>query len=348
VPGERRGIKSARGLGRGVPGLPRLLESYDLVIIGGGHAGLHAGLKAALLERTAAVIDRGPKYSRSFYAPRMDNIPGVPEGISGHRLLDLQTQALRKRDERVGLFSPARATSVGRKDGEFSVTFEWLKQTHVTRGRAVVLAMGVVDRIPEVGGRIDTIFPWANQAIVDFCLLCDGHDLPGKTVGVIGESAFAARTALDILEFRPASVELLTHGRPLLGGVEPKERESLVAALSARGIAHLESEITGFDEIREHRFGVRFADGSHRSYDRGFSALGWYDMHQEIPRSLGCRFDAEGYVVTDEDCRALSATSGAPIPGVYCIGDQRNGWNQIPEAWATAERAIVHAWADYL
>lgn len=331
-----------------MPGLPRLRDSYDLLIVGGGHAGLQAGLKAALLERTAAVIDRGPKYSRSFYAPRMDNIPGAPEGISGHRLLELQTQALRKRDDHVGLFSPARAISAARTAGGFSVTFEWLRQTLVARGRAVVLAMGVVDRIPEVGGRIDPIFPWANQALVDFCLLCDGHDLPGKTVGVIGDGAFAARTALDLLEFRPSSVELLTHGRPLLGGVEPRERELLVAALADRGIPVLESEIVGFDEIREHRFGVRFADGGHRSYDRGFSALGWYDMHQEIPRSLGCRFDAEGYVVTDEDCRALSAADGAPIAGVYCIGDQRNGWNQIPEAWATAERAVIHAWAEYL
>ncbi|MFY9717136.1 MAG: NAD(P)/FAD-dependent oxidoreductase [Thermoplasmata archaeon] len=331
-----------------MPGPPRLRNAYDLVIIGGGHAGLQAGLKASMLDRTAAVIDRGPKFSRSFYAPRMDNIPGVPDGISGHKLLDLQLAALRRQEERVGLFSPARATSVDRTDTGFGVTFEWLKQTLVANARAIVLAMGVVDRIPEVEGKIEPIFPWANQALVDFCLLCDGHDLPGLTVGVIGDDPFAVRTALDILEFRPKSVELLTHGRPLLGGAEPRERASLVAALEEKRIPWEESAMVGFDEIREHRFGVRFADGSHRSYDRGFSALGWYDQHQEFPRALGCRFDAEGYVVTDDDCRALSAVDGTPLPGVYCIGDQRNGWNQIPEAWATAERAVIHAWASFL
>jgi thioredoxin reductase (NADPH) len=71
-----------------VPGLPRLRDRYDLVIVGGGHAGLQAAAKAGLLRRTAALIDRGPKFSRSYYAPRMDNIPGFPEGVSGHRLLD--------------------------------------------------------------------------------------------------------------------------------------------------------------------------------------------------------------------------------------------------------------------
>ena len=346
-PGSQ-GIKSAPPLDAVVPGFPRLKESYDFVVVGGGHAGLQAGLKAALLEKTAAVIDRGPKYSRSYYAPRMDNIPGFPEGISGHRLLDLQTQAVRAREALVGLFSPARATAVARVDEGFAVTFEWLKQTLTARARAIVLAMGVVDRIPEVGGRIDPIFPWANQAIVDFCVFCDGHDLPGRSVGVIGSDAFAVRTALDLLEFRPSSVSILTHGRPLLAGVEPGEAAALRAQLQERHVDAVESEIVGFDELKEKRFGVRLADGSHRSFDRGFSALGWYDMHPEFPRSLGCRFDADGYVVTDEDCRALAAVDGRPIPGVYCVGDLRSGWNQIPEAWATAERAVIHAWSYFL
>jgi len=331
-----------------MPGLPRLKESYDLVIVGGGHAGLHAGLKAALLHHTAVLIDRGPKYSRSYYAPKMDNIPGFPEGISGHALLDRQIAAVRAVEERVGYFTPARATGATREGSGYAVTFEWLKQTMVARGRALILAMGVVDRIAEVGGKIDPIFPWANLGIVDFCLFCDGHELSGKSVAVIGHDAFAARNAIDLAHFAPASVELLTHGRPFLSGVPEEERKTLEAELTARGIGHFESEMVGFDEIREKRFGVKFADGSHRSYERGFSALGWYDMHQAIPRSLGCRFDSEGSVVTDEDCRAISDATGEPIPGLYVIGDLRNGWNQIPEAWATAERAIIHAYAYYL
>ena len=331
-----------------MPGFPRLRPSHDFVIVGGGHAGLQAGLKAALLGYSAAIVDRGPKFGRSYYAPRMDNIPGFPAGISGHRLLDEQIAAVRKVDSSVGYFTPARARSVAREAEGFAVTFDWLAGTHVARGRALVLAMGVVDRIPEVGGRIDPIFPWANQALVDFCILCDGHELAGRTVGVIGHDAFAARTALDLVHFRPTSVSLLSHGRPLLDGVAEPERSELVADLAAHGIAHVAPEIVGFDGLREKRFGVRFADGTHVEFDRGFSALGWYDLHQELPRALGCRFDAEGYVVTDEDCRAVSDATGAAIPGLYCVGDQRNGWNQIPEAWATAERAVIHAYASYL
>ena len=330
-----------------MPGLPRLREAYDFAVIGGGHAGLHAGLKAALLGYTAAIVSRGPKYSRSYYSPRMDNIPGFPLGISGHKLLDEQVAAV-KQSEAVGYFTPARATEVTRHALGYAVTFDWLQQTLVARAKVLILAQGVIDRIPDVGGKIDTIFPWANQALVDFCIFCDGHELTGKSVAVLGDDPFAARTALDLQHFRPTSVELLTRGRPLLGGAPEAERTMLAAELRERGIPHTELEIVGFDEIREKRFGVQFADGSHRSYDRGFSALGWYDMNHEFPRGLGCRFDKDGYVVTDEDCRAIADATGAPIPGLYCVGDQRNGWNQIPEAWATAERAVIHAYSEYL
>ncbi len=331
-----------------MPGFPRLKDAYDLVIVGGGHAGLQAGLKAALLRHPAAVIDRGPKYSRSYYAPRMANIPGFPGGISGHRLLDLQIEAVRKFSEWTDYLTPARASTARRTERGYAVEFDWLGQPRRTEGRALVLAMGVVDRIVEVGGRIDPIFPWANQAIVSFCVLCDGHELSGKSIGVIGHDAFAARSALELLEFAPTSVELLTHGRRPLDGVPPEERKALEEALAEKEVRWNEAEIVRFEEIREHRFGVTFSDGSRRSFDRGFSALGWYDMHAAIPRSLGCRFDRDGYVVTDEDCRAISEADGQPIPGLYVVGDQRNGWNQIPEAWATAERAVIHAWAEFL
>jgi thioredoxin reductase (NADPH) len=278
----------------------------------------------------------------------MDNIPGFPDGISGHKLLDAQVAALRTVDSSVGYVAPARATAVHRDAEGFVVEFDWLGQHQRARGRGLILAMGVVDRIPEVAGTIETIFPWANLGLVYFCTFCDGHELVGRRVAVLGHDAFAARTALDLTHWNPKSMELLTFGRTFLEGVPDAEAESLRRELAAKGVTAVEAAVVGFDGIREKEFHVRFADGSLRPYDRGFSGLGWYAMNQEFPRALGCAFDADGYVRTDEDCRALSTESDSPIPGLYCIGDQRNGWNQIPEAWSSAERAVIHAYAYYL
>ena len=330
-----------------MPGFPRLRDRYDVVIVGGGHAGLQAAVKAGLFHHSAAVIDRGPKYSRSYYAPRMDNIPGFPQGISGHALLDLQIAAVRRFEEQVGYFTPAIAAEARRTEDGFEVTFDWLKQRQVARGRALVLALGVIDRIPEVGGEIRTIFPWANLGIVNFCLFCDGHEFTGRSVAVIGHDDYAVRSALDIRHWQPGSVTLLTQGRPLLDGTAEPDRTALARALEESGVPVLSSPIAALDGLREKRLVVRLADGSTHSFDKGFSALGWWEMNAAIPRSLGCAFDPDGYVLTDEDCRALGP-SGEAIPGLYAIGDLRNGWNQIPEAWATAERAVIHAYAAYL
>jgi thioredoxin reductase (NADPH) len=329
-------------------GFPRLRPQYDFTVLGGGHAGLQAGVKAALLHHSAVIISRGPKFSRSYYAPHMANIPGFPEGVSGHKLLDVQVAAVHQQAERVTYVTPGRATAVRRTPDGYETTFEWLGRTHTVESPALILALGVVDRIPVVGGEIKTIFPWANAALVDFCIFCDGHDLTGRSVGVIGDDAYAVRLALEIRGFEPTRVELLTHGRPLLGTVPDPEKGQLRDELARHGIPVVESEMVGFDGIREKQWIVRFADGSSRQYERGFSGLGWYDMNSEIPRSLGATFDPDGYVVTDEDCRVLAADGTGPLPGLYAVGDLRNGWNQIPEAWATAERAVIHAYGEYL
>jgi len=335
-------VKSPSGLAdRAMPGFPRLRDGYDVIVVGGGHAGLLAGLKAALLHLSAVVIDRGPKYSRSYYSPRMDNIPGFPEGISGHALLDRQIAALRQQEERATYVTPARVTAARRTAAGFEVDFEWLKQSHTARGKSLILAVGVVDRIPEVQGKIDPIFPWANQGLVYFCEFCDGHELLGKSVVILGSTRYAAELALELRHFGPASLEILTHGEKFLGELGSEERAALEARLTEASVPWSEGTIVGFDGIREKKLTLTLADGTARTFDRGFSGLGWYDMHGHLPAQLGAALDADGYVRTDEDCRVLSKDSGEPISGLYCIGDLRSGWNQIPEAWATAERAVI-------
>jgi thioredoxin reductase (NADPH) len=329
-------------------GFPRVAEEYDVLVAGGGHAGLQAALKTALLHYRALLVDKGPKFGRSYYAPRMDNIPGFPDGISGHKLLDLQIAQVRAHADRITYVTPATVVGAHFADGRFHVEFDWLTQRRTVRGRALILAFGVVDRMPEIEGKIDAIFPWANFGIVHFCEFCDGHDLTGRSVAILGHDLYAAHLAQDLLHFEPKSVEILTLGEPFLGGVAEEVRAPLLAELAAQQVSRVDAPITGYDGIREKVFTVKFADGTQRTYDRGFSGLGWWARNTEIPVALGCQLDEQGYVAVDEDMRARSATTGAPIPGLYVVGDLNSGWNQIPEAWAAAERAVIHAYTAFL
>lgn len=329
-------------------GFLRPKPEYDFVILGAGHAGLQAGLKVGLLNHTALLLDRGPKYSRSYYAPAMDNIPGFPDGISGHKLLDLQIAQVRRMARFTDYLTPVNLESVHREGAHFVTRFERLKARYSVRSRVLLLALGVVDRIPEVGGKIDAIFPWANFGIVDFCMICDGHTLPGRSIAVIGWEPLAVRTAVDLGHWGPSSVTLLTHGHPLLAESPTAEREELLLELERHHIPVRESAIVGFDGIKDKRLGVQFEDGHHEVFDKGFSALPWYSTHAEIARQLGARITPDGYVDSDEDGRVRSASDGSILPGLYVAGDQRDGWKQIPEAWASAERAVIHAWGFYL
>ena len=92
-------------------------------------------------------------------------------------------------------------------------------------------------------------------------------------------------------------------------GGERRRADRVPREALKHGVADFEEAIVGFDGIREKHFGVKFADGSIRTYDRGFSALGWYDMHQAIPRSLGASFDPEDpYGPT----RTAASSTGGP------------------------------------
>ena len=65
----------------------------DVAIVGAGPVGLHAALKAALLNMYAIVVDKSRRRSRAFFIPRLENIPALP-GVSGAKLIELQRQNL--------------------------------------------------------------------------------------------------------------------------------------------------------------------------------------------------------------------------------------------------------------
>jgi thioredoxin reductase (NADPH) len=325
----------------------------DIAIIGGGPVGLHAAHKAALMNHTTILFDMTQRYSRAFFIPRINNLPGIPEPISGRELLKRLRACIDADGPMVKIYDSTRVARVERKEGHFIIRCEHLKHKDVVGAsehlaRTVLIATGNIDRQPEIGGSIRTILPYADKGIAVYCVLCDGHTFTGKNVGVIGHTDSAVWIAVHATKFAK-EVTLLTHGKRLFEGEDASEgtKGATIKALKDFKINVFESEIRALFGLKENVFGVKLADGAERKFDRGLVALGFYKIHNDIALQLGAKLMSDGFIVTDGDKRVLDK-KGVPIPGVYAVGDITENWKQIPVGWGDAEVAVLHIHTEYL
>ncbi len=330
---------------------PTAPAPFDVAVVGGGPVGLHAALKSALLGHSTVVLDAGRRLSRAWFVPAYHNIPGLPEPVSGRELQRLQRAALARHPDLVQVHDGTRVVDVAFEDDRFVLGAErvqgrvaWASATF--EARALVLATGVVDRQPEIGGTIRTLFPFARAGVAVYCMLCDGHTLRDHEVAVIGHVSHAAGIAEHAARYAVRTT-LLLHGHPFLSDVPPSDRDAVRVALAEAGIEVVGPEITALDGVDRGVFGVSFADGSRREYGRAVVALGFHQVRNELALRLGGRVDAEGLVQVDGDLRILGR-DGRPLPGAYAVGDVTTAWNQLPVGFGDAERALIHAHLEWL
>ena len=175
--------------------------AYDLVIVGGGPAGLSAAIYAAREGIDAIVVDASALGGQAGISDRIDNYPGFPEGISGAELAErFVAQAKRYHVE---LLSAVAVTGV-EHDGEDLVTT--LSSGQVLTSHAVIVATGSTYRRLDVPGEEDLI-----GAGVHFCATCDGPFYKGaEEVVVIGGGNSALEEGLHLSEFAK-HVRVLAH-----------------------------------------------------------------------------------------------------------------------------------------
>lgn len=288
---------------------------YDILIIGGGPAGLTAAIYARRAGKKCLVLEAIACGGQILNTDKITNYPAFPS-ISGLTLAkSMSEQALELGAE----IEYDRAVSVSEIEGGFSVVCE--DDTYTAR--AVIIAAGTTPR--KLG------LPREDELVgrgISYCTTCDGAFYRGKTVAIYGGGYSAAYGALYLADL--ADKVYLIHHRDELRAegevVESLRNSSKVQMLLGSEVA----ELLGEDKLT----GIKLSDGREIEVDGLFVSIG-REPHCEFCEGLAV--DGEGYIVADESC----ATN---IPGIFVAGDVRTkNLRQIVTATADGATAAEAA-----
>ena len=174
----------------------------DCLVIGAGPAGLTAAIYLARFRSRFCMIDGGA--SRAALIPTSHNHAGFPEGIAGPVLLERMAAQARKYGADI---VPGTVTSLQHDgDGAFTAQIDGQR----LRARTVLMATGVVDIEPELPDLPQAI----RRGLIRHCAICDGYEVIGHRVGVIGRGDSGLREALFLRTYTE-DITLLSLGQPM-------------------------------------------------------------------------------------------------------------------------------------
>lgn len=299
---------------------------HDVVIIGGGPAGLTAGLYAgrALLS-TAIVEGRGPG-GQVVLTHEIENYPGFVEPISGAELAaNMMAQASRFDVQLVN--SPVESLDL---KGRIKKV---ITENNVLAAKTVILATGVTPKT--LGAPGEKKFTGRG---VSYCATCDGAFFRGKKVAVVGGGDTAVKEALFLTKF--AHQVWLIHRRDSLRAEQIQQKRLLDNAKVVPLWNKVVSEVHGDLKVT----GLTLAD----TRDGEISKLDLDGVFVFVGRQpggplsgSGIAQDDEGYIMTDDEMKTN-------IPGVFAVGDVRSKrWRQIVTAVSDGCIAALSA-AEYI
>jgi thioredoxin reductase (NADPH) len=282
---------------------------YDLVIVGGGPAGLSAGIYAMRAAMHAVLVEKGMPGGQIALTKDVENYPGIEE-VGGFELCEKFLNHAKRYDLEI------RENEVKRV--EPGVDYHEVVLADGTRlnTHAVILAAGGSARKLGVPGEIEQYGKG-----VSYCATCDGFFFRGKTVVVVGGGDTALEDALYLSKI--CSQVYLVHRREEFRGsrilqqrVFAESRITLVLSSVLTNIAADDQGVTGVTV--QH---VESGETRDIATDGVFIFVGFRPNNMLVP--AGVKMNAAGYVVTDEKCETS-------LPGIFAVGDLRQKYaNQI-------------------
>ncbi|MBR3137288.1 MAG: FAD-dependent oxidoreductase [Clostridia bacterium] len=276
---------------------------YDIIVIGGGPAGMTAALYALRNGKSVLVLEKHGFGGQITYSPKVENYPGTKE-MSGNEFADKLLDQILSLGAEVEL---EKAVSVEEADGRKLVKTE---EGNTFESLAVVIATGVKHRMLGLPGEADLV---GNG--ISFCAVCDGDFFSGQTVCVAGGGNSALQEAILLAE--KCKQVIILQDLPELTGEQTLQRilksRSNVQIETNRKIVGVEANDGGLTgvTVEDRVTGVQKTIPS----DGLFIAIGL--IPENGPFADLADLNDYGYFASHEDC--LTRT-----PGVYVAGDCRS------------------------
>jgi len=278
-------------------------QIYDVIIVGGGPGGLSAGIYAMRAALKTLLIEKGVAGGQVTMSDEVENYPGF-EHTSGAELSmkfvqHAESYNMEMRSQEVTEIEPG---------------LDWhrvhLDDGQVLKTHAVIMATGGSPRKLSIPGEDD----YYGRG-VSYCAVCDGFFFRDKTVIVVGGGDTATEEALYLAKL--AKKVYIAHRRDELRASKILQKRVLddckIEVLWNTVLTEIQADDSGVK-------GVRLKDtqnGVERDMDLDgvFIFIGFEPNNQIVP--AGIKLNADGYVVTDDQCETA-------IKGIYAIGDLRD------------------------
>ena len=275
---------------------------YDIIIVGGGPAGLTAAIYGLRAGKSVLVIEKNGFGGQIAYSPKVENIPGTIQ-ISGAEFADHLTEQVMALGadvelENVVSVEPGEVFTVRTEEGS---SFE---------GKSVILALGVKHRTLGLSGEEELI-----GSGISFCAVCDGAFYAGQDVAMIGGGNSALQEALLLSEVCKSvtivqNLAFFTGEQKLADALSQKDNVNVLFSTVVSEYVTKNGKLTG---LKLHNDAT--GEDSAISVDGAFLAVGL--MPENEPFAALENLNDWGYFDTDESCTTKT-------PAIFVAGDCRS------------------------
>jgi thioredoxin reductase (NADPH) len=265
-------------------------QTREVIVIGGGIAGLSAAIYLGRAQRDTLVIDSG--HSMAKWEPVVENYLGFPDGVGGEELLKNGRKQAEHQEVR---FAEDEIKEVRSEDGVFV-----LHGKRVYRAKRLLLATGIFHLPPEIPGVKECL-----GHSMFFCKDCDGVRVREKRIAIFGANNEAVEYALGMLMYS-ACVMIATNGE------KPRWSEQHAKWLEEYEIPVHEGRVIDVKHRDRKILGLHFENEQDVKIDYIFTTRG--DLfHTKRAEKLGAKLDEDGQIRVDQCMRTT-------VPRLYAAG----------------------------